>query len=126
MTRIAYANVFVRDFERACDFYERVLGLRLDQKDASHGYAAFDAGPIRLGVAEVGAEQAELAGRHTGLGLDVEDLEAEYARLSAAGVEFPMPPERQPWGGFMALMADPDGNVFYLDEIAAAHGRAPA
>jgi len=26
------------------------------------------------------------------------------------------------WGGFMALMEDPDGNVFYLDQISAAHG----
>mgnify|MGYP002034178777 CR=1 FL=1 len=39
----------------------------------------------------------------------------------ARSVAFSMPPSRQPWGGFMALMDDPDGNVFYLDEIADAH-----
>ncbi len=33
-----------------------------------------------------------------------------------------MAPQKQPWGGFMALFADPDGNVFYLDQIDAAHG----
>jgi predicted enzyme related to lactoylglutathione lyase len=122
MPRIAYANVFVRDLERACAFYAEVLGLTLQRVDAAHGYASLDAGPIRLGLAKVEEAQAELAGRHTGLGFDVDDLEAEHARLVAAGVDFPMPPERQPWGGFMALMADPDGNVFYLDEISAAHG----
>jgi len=47
--------------------------------------------------------------------------QAEHARLSKLGVAFSMPPSRQPWGGFMALMDDPDGNVSYLDEITAAH-----
>ena len=122
MAHIAYVNVFVTDLARACAFYEQQLGFRVDRVDEGHGYAALDAGPVRLGLAQVGGDQAELAGRHTGVGISVDDLEAEHARLSAAGVEFPMAPERQPWGGFMALVADPDGNVFYLDEISAAHG----
>jgi predicted enzyme related to lactoylglutathione lyase len=29
-----------------------------------------------------------------------------------------MPPKEQPWGGLMALFTDPDGNVFYLDQIS--------
>ena len=28
-----------------------------------------------------------------------------------------MPPEKQPWGGFMAMFLDPDGNSFYLDQV---------
>ena len=28
-----------------------------------------------------------------------------------------MPPTQQPWGGFMAMFTDPDGNVFYLDQL---------
>ena len=51
------------------------------------------------------------------------DLEAEHARLSRLGVSFAMPPTRQPWGGFMALFSDPDGNLYYLDEVAAARDR---
>lgn len=121
MPPITYANVFVRDLERACAFYEQVLGLELRQKADEHRYASFAAGPIQLGVARVGDDQPELVGRHTGLGFAVEDLEKEHARLAGQGVAFPMPPERQPWGGFMALMADPDGNVFYLDQVEAAH-----
>jgi len=42
---------------------------------------------------------------HTGVGFSVEDLEAEHGRLVGLGVGFPMAPTRQPWGGFMALMA---------------------
>jgi len=119
--QIAYVNVFVSDLERATEFYGTTLGLKLEHASPEHGYASFAAGPVRLGLARAGADQQELIGRHTGVGLAVSDLEAEHARLSGSGVRFSMPPTRQPWGGFMALAADPDGNIFYLDEIAAAH-----
>ena len=59
MPRIAYANVFVTDLERACEFYEQVFGFTLESKDADHGYAALAAGPIRLGLAQVGGDQSE-------------------------------------------------------------------
>ena len=89
--------------------------------DPDHGYAAFDAGAVKLGLAEVPAGEGDpLTGRHTGVGFGVDDLRAEHARLAEAGVRFTAAPERQPWGGFMALFADPDGNVFYLDELPPA------
>jgi len=122
MIQVAYVNVFVTDLERAIGFYREELGLSLAHSDTEHGYASFEAGPVSLGLAVAGDEQRELVGRHTGVGLAVSDLEAEHARLEARGVAFPMPPTRQPWGGFMALVADPDGNVFYLDEVSAMHG----
>jgi uncharacterized glyoxalase superfamily protein PhnB len=28
-----------------------------------------------------------------------------------------MTPQKQPWGGYMAMFADPDGNIFYLDTV---------
>lgn len=114
--KIAYVNVFVTDLERAARFYEQTLGLQPEALDTAHQFAAFTAGPVRLGLAVAGAAHADLVGRHTGVGFAVEDLEAEHARLAGLGVEFPMPPARQPWGGFMALFADPDGNVYYLDQ----------
>ncbi len=122
MIEVAYVNVFVNDLERAIGFYQTQLGLKLEHADREHGYAAFDAGPVRLGLAVAGPDHPELVGRHTGVGLAVADLEAEHERLTAEGVSFSMPPSRQPWGGFMALVDDPDGNILYLDEIAAAHG----
>jgi predicted enzyme related to lactoylglutathione lyase len=119
---IAYVTIFVSQLDRAIEFYRTALGLALQHTAPEHGYASFAAGPIRLGLAVAGPDQQELVGRHTGVGFDVDDLEAEHARLAPMGVRFPMPPARQPWGGFMALVADPDGNVFYLDEIKAMRG----
>jgi predicted enzyme related to lactoylglutathione lyase len=117
--RLGYVNLFVRDLDRAVAFYRDRLGLPVTELAPEAGFAAFDAGTVRLAVAVVGDAQAELAGRHTGVGLVVDDLETAHARLAAEGVAFPMAPSRQPWGGFMALMADPDGNVLYLDERPA-------
>lgn len=120
--KITYANVFVSDLDSAVVFYRDVLGLEPKLADAAHGYASFSAGPISLGLAMADPGQRELIGRHTGLGFAVDDLLKEHDRLSVLGVQFTMPPSRQMWGGFMAMFQDPDGNVFYLDEVAAAHG----
>jgi predicted enzyme related to lactoylglutathione lyase len=119
--QIGYVNIFVSDLDRAVAFYGTKLGFELKFQDSDHGYASFAAGPVALGLAVAGDDQHELLGRHTGVGVAVEDLEAEHARLVALGVGFAMAPERQPWGGFMALVEDPDGNKLYLDEVAAAH-----
>jgi len=42
------------------------------------------------------------------------DIEAAHRRLAAAGVRFLRPPEREHWGGWVATMEDPDGNLVQL------------
>jgi len=49
-----------------------------------------------------------------GASLAVPDVEAEYRLLVARGVQFVEPPEKQPWGGTLAHLRDPDGNVITL------------
>ncbi len=117
---IAYVNVYVTDLTRSVAFYEKTLGLKVQFCDQKFGYASVAGGPIRMGLAQVDPKDGQgraLVGRHTGVGFGTRDLEAAHAQLAAKGVAFPMKPEKQPWGGFMALFADPDGNVFYLDQI---------
>jgi predicted enzyme related to lactoylglutathione lyase len=120
--QISYVNIFVADLARATEFYRDKLGLPLQFASKEHGYASFAAGSVRLGVALPGPDHAQLVGRHTGVGFGVADLEAEHARLSGLGVRFVMPPSKQPWGGFMAMISDEDGNIFYLDQVSAGHG----
>ncbi len=115
LTRIGYVNIFVSDFERALDFYERCLGLEATTRDEQFGYASFRT--QGAGFAFARTDDAGLTGRHTGIGWVVDDLPATYEALVAKGVTFDMPPSRQPWGGFMAMFRDPDGNVFYLDQV---------
>ena len=46
--------------------------------------------------------------------LEVEDVDAEHRRLTAAGVPVVKPPTTQPWGRRSAWFRDPDGNVVNL------------
>lgn len=120
--KVSYVNVFVSDLSRAVEFYRDLLGFDLQFSSEEHGYASFATGGVRLGIALPGPDHPELVGRHTGVGMEVADLEVEYIRLSELGVAFTMSPTKQPWGGFMAQISDPDGNIFYLDQISVAHG----
>ncbi len=110
---VGYVNIFVSNFDTALTFYRDTLGLTPDTVDPDFGYAAFKAGPISFAFAK--ADDPALIGRHTGVGFMVEDINAAHDTLVERGVEFEMPPTRQPWGGVLALFKDPDGNVFYLD-----------
>jgi catechol 2,3-dioxygenase-like lactoylglutathione lyase family enzyme len=114
-----YVNVFVSDLARSVAFFRDTLGLPLQFEDERFGYASFAPKGVRLGVARVepGSPEAALAGRHTGIGFGVPDLRATHERLAGQGVRFTMAPAKQPWGGFLAVFADPDGNLFYLDEL---------
>jgi predicted enzyme related to lactoylglutathione lyase len=120
--RLWYVNVFVSDLRRAVEFYRDTLGLPLQFEEEKFGYASFAPGGVRLGVARVdpnAPESRSLVGRHTGIGLGVPHLDAAHEQLAAKGVRFTMAPTKQPWGGYMAMFADPDGNIFYLDQLRA-------
>lgn len=118
--QLSYVNVFVSELERAVTFFQETLGLPLQHVDEVFGYASFASEGVGLGVLRVdpnAPESPPLVGRHTGIGFGVPDLDVAHTRLTAQGVRFTMPPTRQPWGGYMATFADPDGNVFYLDQL---------
>ncbi|MFQ5668208.1 MAG: VOC family protein [Candidatus Binatia bacterium] len=51
--------------------------------------------------------------------LDVTDLDAEYARLTAAGMVFHCPPQDLGGGIRTTYGRDPDGNVIELQEVLA-------
>jgi predicted enzyme related to lactoylglutathione lyase len=116
-------NIGVTDLGRAIGFYRDVLGLELQFSEPAHAYARFQLGGVNFGVIShdiSDPEAAAFTGRRTGLNLAVVDLDAAVAELKAKGVSFPMDPTRQPWGAYMALLADPDGNRFYLEETPAS------
>ncbi len=118
-TKLWYVNIFSGNFDAAVTFYRDTLGLPLRFQEEEHGYAAFDTGTVGFSVARVAPDAdnyKDLVGRFTGVGLSVDDLDTEYQRLSDLGVAFSMPPTQQPWGGYMAIVKDPDGNEIYLDQ----------
>ncbi len=81
------------------------------------GWAQLATGEGQLALERVqpGDEESEaLVGRYVGVSLQVEDIHATHKTLVDRGVEFTMPPTKQPWGGVLAHLKDPDGNVLTL------------
>ncbi len=111
--RLAAVRVFVEDLAEARRFYAEVLGLPFAWEAA--GAVGFDAGAILiLEAADEEARREGLVGRFLGVSLEVADIAAVHAALSARGVAFLGPPERQGWGGTLAHLRDPSGNVLTL------------
>lgn len=115
MIRAMYSvAVFVSDIERAVDFYRDDLGLPLTKR-GSFGAEFLEQEP-HLGVhPAVHPDAKALVGRHTGVTFHVPDLLAFCARLHERNVRVVAEPSQQAWG-IMAMVADPDGNVFALWE----------
>ncbi|HUL70557.1 MAG TPA: VOC family protein [Gemmatimonadales bacterium] len=106
--------IFVHDIERAKVFYRDHLGLPMT-KEGSFG-AEFLEGPTHLGVhPAIHPDARALVGRHTGVTLHVEDLLEYCDRLRQHSVRFIAEPTQQAWG-IMAMISDPEGNVFALWE----------
>jgi predicted enzyme related to lactoylglutathione lyase len=121
---IGYVNLYVDDLDAATSFYAGQLGFKLHFRDDDHSFASFDAGPVSLGIAAIDSsdpDQMAMVGGLRGVGIVVDDLDAEHQRLASLGVAFHQLPERMPWGGYLALIEDPAGNILYLDEASAAH-----
>ena len=126
-TTIQYVNLYVSNLAESVNFFKDKVGLKLEFKDEEFGYASFACGPIRMGVVaippseQVKEEGMLMVGRQTGIGFCTDDLEITYKELIKNEVEFTMTPTHQPWGGFMAMFKDPDGNTFYLDQPNVVH-----
>src|SRR5580698_8526452 len=112
--RVVHITIFGRDLSRMLAFYRDVLGLTVTSSDDAFHYATLEGGSVRIGLGAGEPSPKIMVGGLTGIGFGVADVDAEYETLKAKGVTFTMPPTRQPWGGYMAMFVDPDGNEFYL------------
>jgi catechol 2,3-dioxygenase-like lactoylglutathione lyase family enzyme len=106
------------DLDRSRRFYGETLGLAV--------FREFGGGTVFFlgnGLLEVSAHRHASDGPSdaTRLLLQVRDVEAEHARLRAAGVPVDAPPARMPWGLIEMTARDPDGLALVLVEVPADH-----
>jgi ADP-ribosyl-[dinitrogen reductase] hydrolase len=123
---LVVVRVFVRDWPRALAFYRDTLGIPVAFVDEELGWAQLATGQGQLALERATPETREriggdadddepsLVGRFLGVSLAVPDVHASYEGLRSKGVEFLAPPEVMPWGGVLAHLRDPDGNVLTL------------
>ena len=110
-------RIFVRQWDEACTFYGTTLGLTERFRDDAMGWAEYDLGGPCFGIERVRPGDSEgeaMIGRFVGVSLRVDDIEGVYESLQKKGAKFTSPPEKQDWGGSLAHLQDPDGNVLTL------------
>ncbi len=110
-------RVFVTDWDRAIRFYSETLGMPVAFRSDEIGWAQMATGEGQLALERVDPSDQEgqaLIGRFVGVSLQVSDILMTYQTLAERGVEFLAPPEKQPWGGMLAHLRDPDGNILTL------------
>jgi len=116
-------RVFVPDVAAVRSFYRDQLGL--PEAFADETVLVYNTGTADLIVEEADPEDEEegpMIGRFVGVSFTVVDIDAAYESLSARGVQFEAAPEKQAWGGALAHVRDPAGNVLTLVEPPQSSG----
>ena len=118
-------TLFVEDLDAARQFYRKVFSLQEVYEDSNS--AVFQIGDTLINllkISEAGTliEPAKVANRESGSRLvftiNVEDVDAMCAELTARGVELLNGPMDRPWGIRTASFSDPGGHIW---EIANHH-----
>jgi catechol 2,3-dioxygenase-like lactoylglutathione lyase family enzyme len=112
---VGQIHISVSDVDRSVAFYRDVLGIPFLFQVPGQPMAFFQSGDVRL---YLGApEPAEFASKCV-LYFTVDDLDAEHARLAAAGVDFidkPHVVHRDAAGElWMSFLRDPDNHLLGL------------
>jgi lactoylglutathione lyase len=103
--RLSYIIEFVADMDRAIRFYRDVIGLPL--KFQSPGWSEFSTGG-EVTFALHPASEKNPAGKLE-MGVNVPDLQQFYGEMTGKGVQFPMAPTKQDFGGMLARFVDSEG-----------------
>jgi catechol 2,3-dioxygenase-like lactoylglutathione lyase family enzyme len=108
------------DLDRSRRFYRDVLGLAVYREFGS----VSDPGTVFFlgqGLLEVSGHGPGPAAGPVMIWLQVRDVQAEHARLAAAGVSVLREPAVEPWGLTEMWIEDPDGVRIVLVEVPAGH-----
>jgi predicted enzyme related to lactoylglutathione lyase len=109
-------RIVTDDVEALAGFYARLLGVPAALNEY---YVEIQAGPASVGFSrrrfteyrEDGGQDRTQRGDELILDFAVDDVDAEYPRVDALGVDWVMPPTTQPWGNRSMIFRDPGGNL---------------
>jgi catechol 2,3-dioxygenase-like lactoylglutathione lyase family enzyme len=119
--RVGAITLFVEDLDAAKRFYQEVFGLPVKFEDDDS--AVFDFGNTIINLLDVAAapsliDPALVASRDAGsrlqLTVEVEDVDAVCAELSARGVSLLNGPVDRSWGVRTASFVDPGGHIWEI------------
>ena len=119
---IEILSVPVSDQQRAKEFYERTLGLKLisdDRFEPGMRWVQLEPPGGGTNITLVTWFENMRPGSLGGMVIACGNVDEAYEELSGRGAEFSSPPEDMPWGRFASLQ-DPDGNGWLLHQPSAA------
>jgi catechol 2,3-dioxygenase-like lactoylglutathione lyase family enzyme len=117
---LVQSRIVTDDVARLAGFYPKLLGVPVTLNDY---YVELQAGPATVGFSrrrfteyrDDDCGEAARAGRlrrdEVILDFLVDDVDAEYPRIAALGVEWVLLPATQPWGNRSMIFRDPAGNL---------------
>lgn len=111
-TRFDLVTVDSPDTERLAAFWSAALHLHESEREDGDRWIVLSSAD---GVRRIGLQRGDHrpGGTHLDLACDVEEFDAEHARLLALGAVELRSPRHEPYGSIVNL-ADPDGNPFDL------------
>lgn len=117
--RLASIRIITDDLDEMVAFYETVTGITADRPAPPFAELVSSSGTLAIGhsqtVALFGEGAARPADNHSVIiEWQVDDVDAEFARLDAAVDDWVQTPTTMPWGNRSALLRDPDGNLVNL------------
>jgi catechol 2,3-dioxygenase-like lactoylglutathione lyase family enzyme len=114
-------EIFPSDLDRTLRFYVDVLAFDVvrDNRHADAPYLEVHRGEVRLGAAPrppIADAEARRPPIGVELTLEVDDLDAEHARISTTGWPISEGLVRRPWGLRDFRLLDPDGYYWCITE----------
>jgi predicted enzyme related to lactoylglutathione lyase len=109
---LVQGRIVTDDVGRLAGFYASLLGVAAAINEY---YVEIQAGPASVGFSrrrftEYRDERCRRRGEVI-LDFLADDVDAEYPRVAALGVDWVLPPTTQPWGNRTMVFRDPDGNL---------------
>ena len=117
--------LFVQDLTRCTAFYRDTFKLQYQGSDANSATFLLEEGLYLILLSPKGAtdllgaqvNEPKIEGGPRGLlAASVADVDVAYGELKAKGVTFVRPPTDQRWGLRTAHFADPEGNLWEINQ----------
>jgi uncharacterized glyoxalase superfamily protein PhnB len=123
---LVQARIVTGDVEGLAGFYARLLGARVALNEY---YVEIQAGPASVGFSRRRFTEYHQDVSHQSqqdaviFDFLVDDVDAEYPRVAALGVDWVLPPTTQPWGSRSMTFRDPAGNLVNVFSRPPGPGR---
>jgi lactoylglutathione lyase len=124
LNKVEAMVLFIRDLDTCRAFYQDILGLQL--KDSDSDSAGFSLGNqyfllMKTSAAAHMIGDSQLALKNEGgprgfLAASVDNIDITYETLKSKGVTCLNPPTDQSWGLRTAYFADPEGNIWEINQ----------